>query len=116
MKISVFPALLSLVLTAALTYLAYYIGQEDENNVLLAIGTAITILSTLGVAMSVRFANERVGLSIKVCSILCFVVMLITNLCFAWIGVNAPLYVILQTVLLVTHLFVIWKLSEVKNV
>ena len=103
MKISVFPALLSLVLTAALTYLAYYIGQEDENNV-------------LGVAMSVRFANERVGLSIKVCSILCFVVMLITNLCFAWIGVNAPLYVILQTVLLVTYLFVIWKLSEVKNV
>ena len=116
MKISAFPALLSVILTAALTYLTYYIGKEDENNVLLAIGTAITILSTLGVSMSVRFVNKRVGLSIKVCSILCFVVMFIANLGFAWLGVNAPLYVILQIVLLVTYLFVVWKLSEVKNV
>ena len=116
MKISVFPALLSVILTTVLTYLAYYIGQEDEYNVLLAIGTAITILPTLGVAMSVRFANERVGLNIKICSILCFIVMFIANLGFAGMGVNAPLYVILQTVLLVTYFFIVWKLSEIKNI
>ena len=116
MKISVFPALLSVILTAALTYLAYHIGREDENCVLLTIGTAVTVLSTLAFAMSVKFNNERVGMSIKVCSILGFVIMFVANLCFAWVGVNAPLYVILQTVLLVTYLFVVWKLSEVKNV
>ena len=116
MKISIFPMLLSVILTAALTYLAYHIGREDENAVLLAIGTVITVFSTLAFAMSVKFDNERVGVSIKACSVLFFVVMFIVNLCFAWIGVNAPLYVILQTVLLVIDLFVVWKLSEVKNV
>ena len=116
MKVSVFPTLLSVILTAALTYLSYHIGREDENCVLLAIGTAITVFSTLALAMSVSFDNERVGMSIKACSILFFIIMFIANLCFAWMGVNAPWYVILQTVLLVIYLFVVWKLSEIKNV
>lgn len=116
MKISVFPALLSVILTAALTYLTYHIGRNDDNCVLLAIGTAITVLSTLAFAMSVKFDNERVGISIKLCSVVCFIVMFITNLCFAWKGVNVPFYIILQTVLLVAYLFVVWKLFEKKNV
>ncbi len=116
MKVSVFPALLAVILTAALTYWAYYIGQEDENIVLLTIGTAVTIFFTLGVAMSVRFPNARVGLSIKTFAVLSFVVMFASNLFFACLGVNAPLYVIWQTILLVTFFFVFLKLTEKKNV
>ena len=116
MKISVFPALLSVILTAALTYLTYHIGRNDENCALLAAGTAITVLSTLAFAMSVKFDNERVGVSIKLCSVICFIVMFIASLCFAWKGVNVPFYIILQTVLLVAYLFVVWKLFEKKNV
>lgn len=116
MKISVFPALLSVILTAALTYLAYHIAREDENNVLLCIGTAISFLSTLALIMSVKFENPKVGVSIKTWTVLCFIIMLITNLCFAWLGVNAPLYVIVLTILLVIHLFVVWKLTGIKNV
>ena len=116
MKISVFPTLLSVILTAALTYLPYHIGREDENCVLLAIGTAVTVFSTLAFAMSVKFDNERVGVSIKTCSILSFIVMFIANLCFAWLGVNAPYYIILLALLFVVYLFVVWKLYEVKNV
>lgn len=115
MKISVFPALLSVVLTAALTYLVYHIGREDENSVLLTIGTAVTSLSTLAFAMSFKLANERVGMNIKLCSAFFFVFMYIANLCFAWIGVNIPFYIILQTILLVFYLFIVWKLSVVKN-
>lgn len=116
MKISIFPTVLSVILTAALTYLVYSIAQTDDNSVLLAIGTAISVLSTLAMAMSVEFENSRVGASIKALAIVCFFIMLIVNLCFAWLGVNAPYYVILLALLLVVYLFVVWKLYEVKNV
>lgn len=116
MKISIFPTALSVILTAALTYLVYSIAQTDDNSVLLAIGTAISVLSTLAMAMSVEFENNRVGASIKALAIVCFFIMFIVNLCFAWLGVNAPYYVILLALLLVVYLFVVWKLYEVKNV
>ena len=74
MKISVFSALLSLILTAALSYLTYHIAKEDENNVLLLIGTFFSVLSTLALNMSVKFDNPKMGLNIKVwCTIMFFV-------------------------------------------
>lgn len=116
MKISVFPACLSLILTAALTYLVFNIAQTDNNCILLTIGTAISVLSTLAMAMSVKFENSRVGASIKALAIVCFFIMLIVNLCFAWLGVNVPYYVILLALLFVVYLFVVWKLYEMKNI
>ena len=116
MKISVFSACLSLILTAALTYLVFNIAQTDNNCTLLTVGTAISVLSTLAMAMSVKFENSRVGTSIKAMAIVCFFIMLIVNLCFAWLGVNAPYYIILLALLFVVYLFVVWKLYEVKNV
>lgn len=114
-KVSIFPTILSIVTTVALAYLVCHISRCDENCVLLTIGTFVSVLLTLAFAMSVKFQNKRVGMNVKVCSVLCFFIMYIVSLCIAWIGVNVPIYVILQSVLVAAYLFVVWKLST-KNV
>lgn len=116
MKISVFSALLSLILTAALSYLTYHIAKEDENNVLLLIGTFFSVLSTLALNMSVKFDNPQMGLNIKVWCTIMFFVLFIINLCFAWLGVNVTYYVILLAIILVVHLFIVSKMFGTKNV
>jgi hypothetical protein len=111
-KISGSPAILSIFLTVALTYLVYHISCGEENRVLLAMGTFVSVLSTLAFSMSVKFENKRIGMNIKLCSILVFAVMYIANLFFALIGVGVPIYVISQSVLLVAYFFVVWKLFK----
>ena len=116
MKISVFSALLSLILTAALSYLTYHIAKEDENNVLLLIGTFFSVLSTLALNMSVKFDNHKIGLNIKVWCTIMFFVLFIVNFCFAWLGVNVTYYIIIMTFILVVHLFIVSKMFGTKNV
>ena len=116
MKISVFPTFLSLILTMALSYWIYYIAREDENVLLLTIGTVISFLSTLAFSMAVKYSNEKLGINVIVWNIIAFVVMLITNLCFAWLGVNVPYYIILMVILLVVHLFIVGKFLEIKDI
>ena len=116
MKVSIYPALLSLMLTAALSSLAYYIGKEDENSIFLRIGTIMSVLSTLALNMSVKFDNHKIGLNIKVWCTIMFFVLFIVNFCFAWLGVNVTYYIIIMTLLLVIHLFVVSKMFSTKNV
>lgn len=116
MKISVFSVLLSLILTTVLSYLTYHIAEEDENNVLLLIGTFLSILSTLALNMSVKFNNSKMSLNIKFWCTVMFFVLFIANLCFAWIGMNVTYYIIIMTLLLVIHLFVVSKMFSTKDV
>lgn len=116
MKISLFPALLSIVLTAVLSYLAHTIAADDENATLLVVGTAVSVLSTLGVSMGIKFANSKVGLNIKIWCFLFFLLLFAANLCFAWLGVKMPYYVILITTLWIIHMWVVWKMAGIKHV
>lgn len=107
---------MALVLTTALTYLTFHIAEDDENVIMLGIGAAVTYLSSLALAMSIKTDNSRNCTNIKVWSILMFVIMLIVNMCFALLGVNQPLYITIMTALLTTHIFVVWKILQVKHI
>ena len=118
MKISWFPALLSLIVAVVLAWLAYDVAIDEQTDldVYVAVGTAISVVLTLGVAMACKLENTKVGVNLKVWSALMFVVMLITNFCFAFFGVKMPWYVVLTTCLLVLHLGVARSISKVNNV
>ena len=118
MKISIFPAVLSLVVAAALAWLAYDIAydEQSDHDVYVAVGTAISVLLTLGTAMAVKLENTKVGVNLKVWSALMFIVMLISNFCFASFGVRMPWYVVVTACLLVLFLGVLKSIIAVKNV
>ena len=113
MKISVFPALLTLIVLLAIGYLAYHLANSnsDANDLVVGIGTGISVLLTLGCVMGLSLNEGRMNVNFKAWSVVAFVVMTIVNLCFAGFGVSMPYYVIVLALLLVIHLWVVWKLS-----
>lgn len=118
MKISVFPALLTLIVLLAIGYFAYHLANSnsDANGLIVGIGTGISVLLTLGCVMGLSLLNEgRMNVNLKAWSAAAFVVMTIVNLCFAGFGVSMPYYVIVLALLLVIHLWVVWKLSTVED-
>ena len=118
MKISVFPILLLLIVTAALGYLSYHIANSnaDTNDVVVGIGTCISILLTLGCVLGISIENGRMNVNMKAWSITAFIVLAVTNLCYAGFGVTMPYYIIVLALLLVIHLWVVWKVSTIKDV
>lgn len=118
MKISWFPAVLSLIVAAVLAWLAYDVAFDEQTDLDLyvAVGTAISVVLTLGVAMACKLENTKVGVNLKAWSSLMFIVMLITNYSFAIFGVKMPWYVVLTACLVVLHLGVASGISKVNNV
>lgn len=118
MKISWFPALLSLMVASVLAWLAYDVAFDEQTDLDLyvAVGTAISVVLTLGVAMACKLENTKVGVNLKVWSSLMFIVILITNFCFAHFGVKMPWYVVVTTCLLVLHLGITSSISKIKDV
>lgn len=118
MRISLFPTVLSLIVAGALSWLAYDIAYDNQTNldVLVAIGTCISVLLTLGGAIAFQIENIKVSTSQKVWSGLMFFVMLIVNFCFANFGVKIPWYPITTICLLVLHIGVARSIINVKDV
>lgn len=118
MKISWFYAFLSLIVAVALAWLAYDIANDEKNNldILVAIGTGITVLITLGGAIALKLENIRVSINQRVWSGVMFVVMLVANFCFAGFGVKMPWYPVIIACLLVIHLGVARSIVNVKDV
>ena len=115
MKISVFPTLLMLIVTLAIGYLAFHIADSnsDVNDWIVGMGTGISVLLTLGCVMGASLKEGRMNVNLKAWGIAAFVIMTIVNLCFAGFGVSMPYYIIVLALLLVIHLWVVWKLSTV---
>ena len=118
MKISAFPTLLLLIVAAAIGYLAYHLADSkaDTNDILVGIGTGVSILLTLGCVLGVSIEDGRKNVNLKAWSVSAFIVVVVVNLCYAGFGVTMPYYVIVLALLLVIHLWVVWKLSTIDNV
>lgn len=118
MKISWFYAFLSLIVAASLAWLAYDMANNEKNdlNILVAIGTDITVLITLGGAIALKLENTRVSINQRVWSGVMFVVMLIANFSFAAFGVKMPWYPVVLACLLVIHLGVARSIANVKDI
>lgn len=118
MKIQLIPTLLSLILAAAIGYLAFHVAdvQNDANKVIVGIGTAFTILVTLSIALGAKLQNGKVAVSARSWSVFAFFIFIVANFLFAWLGVSLSLYIAVMAVLLVIHIWIVWKLSEVSDV
>lgn len=113
MKISIFPTLLLIMATIALSYLAFNMAHDhsDSNELLVGIGTGLSVILTLGCMLSISLKDNRMNINMKAWSGTAFLVLITTNLCFAGFGVTLPYYLIVIALLLVIHLWVVYKLA-----
>ena len=117
MKISVFPMVLLLIVAFTIGYLAYHLANSnsDINDMVVGVGTGISVLPTLGCVLGVSMEEDRKNVNMKAWSIMAFLIVLIVNFCYAGFGVSMPYYIIVLALCLVIHLWVVWKLYEINN-
>lgn len=117
MKISFFPTLLLIITTTAIGYLTYDIahGHFDSNDIIVGIGTGISVLLTLGCLLGLSLKDKRQNMNMKAWSCVAFIIVAIANFCFAVFGVAMPYYVIVLVLLITGHLWIIHKLIIVQE-
>lgn len=117
MKISLFPTLLLIIATVAISYLAYDMAHtnSDPNEIIVGVGTGVSILMTLGCLLGMSLKDSRLNINMKAWSSVAFIIMAAVNLCFAVFGVTMPYYAIVIVLLMVIHLWVVYKLIIEQN-
>ena len=117
MKLSVFPALLTIIVGIIIGYLSYHIGKSnlDSNDIIAGIGTSVSVILTLGCIIGVSINDSRINVNMRAWSIVAFVVTTIVNLCYAYFGISMPYYVIVIALMLIIHLWVVWKMLNIKR-
>ena len=102
---------------AIIGYLAFYIANShnDEHDVVVGIGTAVSVLSTLCAGLGLSHENSRMNVNMKLLCFLAFLVLMVVNFCFAVFGVSMPYYIIVVGLLLIVVIGLIKKMTDIKN-
>ena len=72
----------------------YSVAEEDENSVMAGLTSTICFVATLVPVMGFKYFTTRLGVSIRVLSLLAFIVFVIVNFIYAGNGVTVPSYFI----------------------
>ena len=116
MKANIFLTGISVMLAALIGYLAYNISEGQDNDVLCGVGSSICFMATLIPTIGLQYESGRLGVNVRVFSVIFFVIFLISHFCFAGFGVKMPYYIICNGILLVIYLAIFYKMQGVKDI
>lgn len=118
MKITYFNSILSFFATIIIGYWAFYIANSnnDQNDVIVGLGTAISVLLTLGTGLGFSLEDSRVNVNMKILCLVAFVLLMIVNFCYAYFGVSIPYYIIVVGLLLIVFIGIFKKISNIKDI
>ncbi len=114
MKPNIFLIIVS-VLIAALSGYGFYAANSGENFcILLSLGSgltfAATLIGTLGIGLKERAGN----VNFKIVSVIFFMLFLISNLLFGFIGMKVAPYIIVNGIILL--IYAIFEYGIIKTI
>ena len=116
MKANIFLTILSVMLAALVGYLAFNVASGDENDAICGISSSVCFAVTLVPIMGLQYKSGRLGVNIRVFSLIFFVIFAISHFCFAGFGVKMPYYIIVNGIMLMIYLAILYKMQGVKDV
>lgn len=116
MKVNVVMSAIGAALALLLGYLCFCVADGKENAILCAIGSVVCFIATLVPAFGFKFESGRMGVNVKIVSLLYFGAFFVSNLIFGFAGVNPPPYIIVNGLLLLLYLATFYKMQGIKNV
>lgn len=106
MKIKTVPTIISASVSALIAYGLYYWCKAEDLQLLISIGGFLTLFITLTACIGLGFEG-RTNVNTAAVGGVFFVLLLISNLIFAFVQFNPPIYVILNGLLLLVMILVI---------
>lgn len=101
---------------ALIGYLAYNVAEGDDNDLLCGICSAICFTTSLIPVIGMHYKSNALGINIRVCASIFFVIFLISNFCFAGFGVRMPYYTIVNGMLLIIYSGILYKMLNIKSI
>ena len=116
MKANIFLTGISILLAILAGYLAYSIAEGRENDVICGFVSTVCFAATLVPVIGIQFDSIKLGVNIRTLSVLSFFIFLVSHLCFAWLGVKMPYYIITNGILLLVYLAILYKMIGITNI
>lgn len=111
MKINFIQTAIASAIAFLIAY-AFYSLQDNDNQLLLSLGSFTSITVALVLAIGIRFEQPRTTTNIRVVSGGFFTVALSSNIVFSFLAFSPPVYVIVNGILLLGYLLVIYLLFK----
>ena len=108
----------NLLIAIAVSILLTYGIVSVDANVLkgaVGLGSFIFLVSTLTMAIGVSFGNPRVGVNVKLVSMIFFAIALCLNLMFAFISFSQTTYIITSGVIFFLYVLVANSIFEARQ-
>ena len=114
MKIDFIKTLIAITISLLIAY-GLYSFHENDNKMLLSIGSFIFLSATLILSIGAGFELPRTTTNVKVVSGIFFAIALISNLIFTFISFSVPSYVITNGILLLVFVLIAYSILKAKQ-
>ncbi len=114
MKINLVQTIIAIAVSALIAYGLYHF-HDNENQILLSIGSFVFLSVTLALSLGVSFEQSRTTTNIRVVSGIFFAVALISNLIFNFLNFSTPSYVITNGILLLVFVLIVYSVNKAKQ-
>lgn len=115
MKINIVPTIIAAAISALLAYALYTLCKTSGQETLLAIGGGVCFFLTLATCFGVRFEQGRTSANTSVLGIVFFLLLLLSHGVFAFVQFEAPAYVIINGLLLVSFVGITYSVAKAKQ-
>ncbi|WP_019969206.1 hypothetical protein [Segatella maculosa] len=115
MKANMFLVTISIALSALIGYLAFNVAEGKEHSEVCGWGSTICFVVTLIPMIGLHYDSGRLGVNVRVCSALFFIMFLISHFCFAGFGINIPYYIVINGILLTIYFAIFYKMQGIKH-
>ena len=116
MKANIFLTVIAVLLSALLGYFAYYIAEGAANDMLCGVGSTLCFAAALIPAMGLQYESGRLGVNVRLMSVLFFVIFFISQFSFAAHGVRMPYYIVVNGIFLLAYLAVLYVMQRIKGI
>jgi hypothetical protein len=114
MKLNPIPTLISALISGLMAYGMYaYASMEAKS--LIAIGSFLMSIITLTIGIGVAYERPRTGINIRALALVFFLLGIISNTVFAFLGHLETAYILTNGSLLLVFLLITYQISTAKQ-
>ncbi len=109
-------SLLAILLSALLGFWVYSVAKGDDNDIVAGIISFICFVAVLNPIMGMHYSTSRLGVNIRVLSVIVFLIFAGVNFLYAAYGVSIPSYIIVTGIILVIYLAIFYKMNGINSI
>lgn len=114
MKVNLVKSVIAIGVCGLIAF-GFYRFYSFESKMLLGLGCFLFTASTMLWAIAIRFKFQRTTTMVRAASGIFFLIALLSNFLFSCFEFSAPLYVIVNGILILIYVLIVYTISKAKQ-